>query len=438
MSGAPVGLALAPDRVVARTCLRTARGAPASWEVWSRDFDAGLEWEELRAALAEMRTALGSGRPLHLSLLPPLAQSRILEFPRLTSAELRAVLGRSVDRYFPGITEPQTTGAVALRRGGKGPFPVLATTASAHTVEALLGAAENAGWVVATITAAAVSWPAGAVRVWPELRKGDAGLIVIEDSVVHVHALTNGMVTKLRRVRLDVWDSTMISSTGPVAVVGATEEVSMLRAELCASGIAVLAPPEWSVTPAILAALGAPHGSALEVLPPRVYDARLSAARRLTRRLVGVAAALVFLAGAMHLWGLHREITAVEAERESIRADVQVAIEERELLDGLQARLAALSDLEGSSPRWSTVITELAVRLPRDAHIRSLRAVGDSLVLEGDATRSVGVFEALQQAPAFRSVRASAPIQQVRREGEDGASVERFTLGARISRGGVP
>ncbi len=433
-----MGLALAPDRVVAAMCFRTARGAPPRWEVWSRDFDAGLEGEELQAALAEMRTALGSGRPLHLSLLPPLAQSRILEFPRLTSAELRAVLGRSVDRYFPSITEPQTTGAVALRHGGKGPFPVLATTASAHTVEALLGAAENAGWVVATITAASVSWPAGAVRVWPELRKGDAGLIVIESSVVHVHALTKGRVTQLRRVRLDGWDSTMISSTDPVAVVGGAEEASMLHAELRASGIAVLAPPEWSVTPAILGALGAPHGSALEVLPPRVYEARLSAARRLTRRLVGVAAALVLFAAALHLWGLHREIAAVEAERESIRAEVQVAIEERELLDGLQARLAALGDLEGSSPRWSTVIAELAVRLPRDAHIRSLRAVGDSLVLEGDATRSVGVFEALQQTPAFRSVRASAPIQQVRREGEGGAPVERFTLGARISRGGVP
>ena len=92
MRSPTIGLALSADRIVTTAWSRSL----APWIA-----GAG-EWEDLRAALAELRDSLKLRAPgAAIALLPPLVHSRLLEFPRLAPEEYTRVLTRDAARYFP-------------------------------------------------------------------------------------------------------------------------------------------------------------------------------------------------------------------------------------------------------------------------------------------------------------------------------------------------
>jgi hypothetical protein len=140
---------------------------------------------------------------------------------------------------------------------------------------------------------------------------------------------------------------------------------------------------------------------------------------------------MLLLSAGLELWGVKRELAAVEEERRAIRGVVAEAIELRQTVEGIQDRLDGLAVAEATSSRWSGVIADVADHLPADAHLISLRGAADTLVLEGVATRAAGAFEGLRGAPGVTGVRAEAPIRQESQDG--GATVERFSLGARLA-----
>jgi Tfp pilus assembly protein PilN len=78
---------------------------------------------------------------------------------------------------------------------------------------------------------------------------------------------------------------------------------------------------------------------------------------------------------------------------------------------------------------WARVLATLGVTLPLDAHVTALRAMGDTIELEGAARDAGGVFTALEQA-RFTELSATAPLRRERTA--DGVTVERFTFRARV------
>ena len=140
---------------------------------------------------------------------------------------------------------------------------------------------------------------------------------------------------------------------------------------------------------------------------------------------------MLLLSATTELWGAHRELAALQAERRGLAPLVAQAMDLRQTVDGVHERLRALAAAEAGASRWTAVIASVAEHLPSDAHLLSLRGDGDSLVLEGIASRAAGAFESLRAAPGVLGVRAEAPIRQ---EAQDSAApVERFTLGARLA-----
>jgi Tfp pilus assembly protein PilN len=166
----------------------------------------------------------------------------------------------------------------------------------------------------------------------------------------------------------------------------------------------------------------------------RSAGARVGDAARARRRAISfaaVAAGLLLAAAGFEFWGVQRELTAVRARREVIHPAVQEAMAAREALTAVTDRLATLDSADRSAPRWSSIIATLSDELPTDAYLSAFRATGDTIRLEGSASRATGVFEALQRAPWMRSVRAEAPIRQ--EADADGVTAERFILAAQIA-----
>jgi Tfp pilus assembly protein PilN len=161
-----------------------------------------------------------------------------------------------------------------------------------------------------------------------------------------------------------------------------------------------------------------------------MYAESRAASQRLARRLGLVATALLIVASAIVLWGVKRELRATVAERAAIRSEVSGALGTRADISALDSRSATIAMLRTTTPRWSAVLSSIAQALPGDAHLTSVQARGDTVVLEGSASRAAGVFEALQQDPDITAVHSNAPVRQ---QLQEGTPVERFTVAARLA-----
>lgn len=423
-----LGIALGDDHLHA-----TVLGRGGSWSRALAPRDA--EWAALREALAEIPEALGAeiGR-VDFALLPPLARVRWVELPPLRAEELHPVLVRDVRRYFPGVHEPQV---VAAGRAGKD-TPVLAAIVPASLLQTLERAAAEGGWTVGTVVPAYGAWTAAASALWPELRRGRGALVVAGEERTEVLQIERGALSFVRRLPMSEAHAAELvgaleGDDARVAVIGPRSAPAPLVDLLAAHGITPLQPArdEHPVdSPGALAAAFAADGSG----PGFVSEAARQGVRRRTRRAVGalatLAVALILTAAFLELWGARRELDAVLARREAIRAGVGQVAAVREIMDGLEGRASVLAELEATSPRWSGVVARVGGALPKDAHLSTLRARGDTLALEGVARRAGGVFDGVRRIPGVAEVRADAPIRREMREGRFAG--ERFVLSARI------
>jgi hypothetical protein len=133
----------------------------------------------------------------------------------------------------------------------------------------------------------------------------------------------------------------------------------------------------------------------------------------------------------VHLWGTINEVRRVEQERAELRESVMPAVEARDSLDRMTERLANLDALGRESSRWTFSLVELAVLLPPETYLISLRAAGDTAVVEAAGGRAGDALAALSNAPSLRDVRLEGPIQRDLEEGS--TSRERFTLSALLA-----
>lgn len=378
-----VGLALGAGRAAARLV--------GTNELWSVDLADELllrgdasELTEALAALAASLAETGSGkrpgaRRLHVALLSPLADLKVVELPRLSSDETRGVLASSPQRYFASARNGDVVGARRPgggRRGAARTTPVLAATAPAAVVAAVHEAAAASGWEVDRVVPAGAAWAVDAADGW-----------IAADLPGRVEAVrvARSQPIELRRFPAGTRPDDVATAVGGRA---------------------------RSLDPWLAAASGAARVVEPELVPGNVRDRRTRSERKRTAWIAGAAAALVIAAGAAHLWGLHHELALLRRAREAIRPRVEQVLAERETLTAAESRASAFHLAGVAAPEWSRVVADLSRALPHDAHLTALVAVRDSMTLDVVAASAAGAFEAVRAVPGVRTVRALAPVRR--------------------------
>lgn len=146
---------------------------------------------------------------------------------------------------------------------------------------------------------------------------------------------------------------------------------------------------------------------------------------------MGAGAAVLLLASAgAHLWGLNRELAAIQERRGEIRGEVGPLLLARDSLNALETRTRTLKELEESTPLWTRSLVELTALLPPDTYLTAFYASGDTVELEAAGTRAGEAIQGLRASGLFEDLRLQGIVE---RELDDGETVEaRFTLRGRI------
>jgi hypothetical protein len=344
---------------------------------------------------------------------------------------VEAVLGRDASRYFLTASHAQVVSAERVDRTA-----VIAATVPAEAVEQLHSEARRIGWRVGTVVPAHEAWVASSRRHMGP--KASWCLLALCGGTLELLIVRKAKLTMTRRFRADTAGASAarvaeaVSGIGPLVVIGGATQQGELLSELVSRGTEVLpvSGPITGDSPEELAAQFAGASTFLELVPASARTVTARRVQRLARAMFAAAAAFGLAAAGLEWWGTARELDRVIAVRAQHRHQVAQVLTVRAGLDGWEARLRLVRGAEIGGVRWPALLAELADRLPADAHITSMRATSDSILLEGEAGQATASFEALKAAPGIRGVRALAPI---RRETPDsGPSRDQFVLGAAL------
>lgn len=404
MGARAIGLAIAGDRVVARSLggsdsLSWRRELPAIGD----SADSIAAWRDaLRDALRSLRTAASGAPALRIALLPPLAEVRIEELPTIGGDRLRAAVARDASKYFAVGAEPQVVQVQPAVERVQSAFGAhLVCAASERVVSNVLRAAAESGWTVESLSAAQLAW-AEAASSGASANGTRRKALVSTDDRIDLFELAGPRIVQLRRLR--------VGSSG-----SAIDGVRSL-----ATG------PEDA---AALAARYAPANDSDSLWPDAVRAERERAQWRAATRLGILAVILLAIAAVVEWMGAGAALRKIAADRAAVAPRVAAALAARDSIQSLDTRRAALERFGSGAPHWSSTLVELSRALPKDASLISFRANGDSVFFVGDAEHAATVFSALGASKAFRGVRADAPIQQ---QMDNGVVIaERFTIAAK-------
>ncbi|HEY4217922.1 MAG TPA: PilN domain-containing protein [Gemmatimonadaceae bacterium] len=435
------GIALSPTEL----CAADVRLRGSAERVWRAPLDPpsldGGAWPSLASAFAELARALDTTQGIAaVALLQPLIEVRRLDLPPLRDGELTRVLTRNAQRYFVNARGPQLVGASRVVSRSKAETqPIVAAAASARLVAVIRAAAEQSGWTIDTMQPAEGAWAAAASSLWPAFAKQSAWMVVANDDRTELLQIDAGRLVGVRRFRGSAADAAIIVDTvgarARLGVVGSATQRRELLASFGASGLApATAVGEWANAndrPDVLAA----HFAGSDAGPVLRADEAIAQDRVRTTRLAwtmtAAAAALIVVAAGLELWGVHRQLRIVQAERTALRPQIASTLVGRTTVEATYRNLITLGEIERSSPRWSAVIAALSDAVPDEAHLTAIRAREDSLIVDGLAEHAARVFDALNQTSLLTDVKAPAPV---RRELQpDGKALDHFTISARVT-----
>ena len=398
---------------------------------------------ELKGTLEKALGASTDGAAVSVALLPPLADARLVSFPPMRKAEVKAVLSRDVARYFLGANRPRVVGVLLPRGNGKGPggdtgpsVSVLAAAASLSLLESVRAALDSVGWRGVSFSSSHGAW----IQSAKSAKGSPTSIVAIVSETAHVIRLSGKDVVAVRQV--PARDLEAISQAagqgggqggGEALVLASPQEYEGLRYALAGEGLKALQDPEgW---PGAKEATAARAGSSLlELVPPTLAGERAERGRRTVTGLVAGAAVLVLASLGAQLWGARRELDAVLQQREAIRAEVAPLLEARDSLNNLQATVRSLEDLSRSSPVWTRSLVELSALLPQDTYLTGLFASGDTVEIEAAGAEAGEAIQILREAGLFQEVRLQGLVERELENGE--TVVERFRLWARLPEAG--
>jgi hypothetical protein len=230
----------------------------------------------------------------------------------------------------------------------------------------------------------------------------------------------------------------IFDTVGPAARVGIVG-VSANRRDLAAalSGHGVSIAPlsgEWATvaeSPELLAANFAGREKGPVLRGEEAVALERTRAQRAAWLVVAAALVVLALSAGVELWGVHRQLAMVRAERARIRPQVASTMAGRTTVDAASRNLAMLNAVDRTAPHWSSIITTLSQAITEDAYLTAIRARNDSLVVDGLAEHASRVFDALQRSNVVVDVKSAAPVR--RELQEDGTALDHFTISARVA-----
>ncbi|WP_420128642.1 PilN domain-containing protein [Longimicrobium sp.] len=442
---ARLALAVAPDHL---TVVRLARGVagvrPVEVLQCALAPPGTSSWPALEDALRELADVLGvSGGSVDAALLRRLGHGKVIALPPVRRAELSALVRRNAHRHFAVRDEPLVADAARLPGSRTGALvPTLAGCAPAALVEAVTAACRAAGFRIGRIVPGGVALAEGARALAPAARRGRVAVIGCAPDAVDLVQVEDGIprlfqpLASATRVgdALRALEADGAALTG-IAVCGSGPQADGVR-------MALLEDPEFGtrllragaverVPAEAVAALGAARAGARApvLLPDAVRAQRAKAARRRTAVLSAAAGVMLLLSAWLHLQGIQRESEAVAARRREIAPRVASALQARNNVESVRARLVSIAALEGGAQGWTREIAALARALPDSAHLRTLAADSDGVRLAGVARSASAVVPALEASPAFARVSLAAPVRW-----EQGDAGERFDVAALLQR----
>ncbi len=241
----------------------------------------------------------------------------------------------------------------------------------------------------------------------------------------------------VRRFRAGAADAPVIAdtigTTARAAIAGSSSVRKELAAALGLHGITVASPGNDSAGVADQPDALAARFAESEIGPVLRSDDAVVGDRDRTRRaawlVAAVAAAMLVGAAGVQYWGVHRRLRMVEAERARLRSALASTLVGRTTVDAVYAELGQLSQIERSSPQWSTVIAALTQAVPEEAHLTAIRTRDDSLVVDGLADHAARVFDALSKTRGLTEVKSASAVH--RELQDNGSAKEHFTIAAR-------
>jgi len=402
--------------------------------------------QELAGAFGELRQALerGRGRPTHgarayVTLMPPLADARVLSFPPMRADEVQSVVRRDVARYFLGAERSQVVGIRMPRRGRGGraenrvpSTPVLAAAAPLSLLEDLKNALHDVGWRGVSFSPAHSAWMAVASSMQGEAVKG---LVAVEGSTAHVMRLDGPNPTVVRKIPSS--DGSAIAQAlrggpGRVLVLTNSQGFGDLQGSLANEGLIAVRDRGGLPTPGESAASRA-DAAELQLVSPTMAGQQRARARRHTGSLLATAAVLVVASFGVRFLGARRELNAVQDQRAGIRAEVAPLLAARDSLEHLAVEAESMEEISRRAPLWTRALVELTALLPRDAYLTGFYASGDTVEIEGAGARAGSAIQALREAGVFEEVRLEGVVERELEDGE--TAVERFRLWARVPPG---
>ena len=370
--------------------------------------------DAVHAAISELRQTVGPRRRVSVTvaILPPLARVRRIELPRMSEGDRQLAVTTNAQRYFIGLEDPLVCGATAVRTRSRGRKPsLLAFAASSMLVENVKAGIESAGWKLNRIVPAQAAWASWATHRSTHRRLGQTSVGVRLPTELNFLELEAGRLSRVRRLRAAA-DFARVTPLPPVQLIGA------VGAEESA---------------AVVAAEAARIVKGYELVPESLRRARSVKERQLAALLMAFACMAILAAAVGFRWQLERRLSAIEARRSAMQSRVSEAVASRESMQRVVDQVAAIRELERSAPRWSAVLSRIALALPEDAELSSVRADADSMIVEGQSPDVSRVLSALRKTPGVRTARAAAPI--VRESAGDKISLEEWRLALRVDHG---
>jgi hypothetical protein len=381
----------------------------------------------------------------------PLAASRTLSFPRMRRAELESVLSRDWTRYVIGLRPDAHVAAARAGRSGQW----RAAFAPVETLEALEAGARDLGWAVRDVRTSDDALAAAAQHVQPSIARMEAAVVVLcsTSSATDVAGLHRGIPRSGRQLVAgttaevmafirqsaapDTGDDATVPQTATVVVLGDLERGETLAKELGRAGLRAqyirLASFAKEQPAALLAAASLLAPAALPLIAPSEQASRLRRARVATWWLAAAAVLLVAAGFAIENQRLVSDLAAVSRQRATIASQVGNAVASRAQLESSAEAAATLAEHEAQASHASVAIAAITLTLPKSASLSMLQVARDSLMIEGESSRSADVYNALRAAPTLEAVRLAGPLRQERQA--DDSPVEHFAFVAKLRRG---
>lgn len=444
-----IGIAVSRGRLVAVTARRTLRGLrPAA--VHACDLEAGPDsagdggaerkrrsepaepFPGLSAALAQLASRLEEGARLEVALLPPLARTKVIPLPPARRPDLRRLLARDASRHFLAASREQVVvdaappgrGSPRGRDGRSATVP--AAVAETRAVEAILAAARSAGFDVGEVAPAETAALAGARTLHPELTRGRVRLTLRDPAWPVDLVCRDGSLLAVEP------RETRLAPGGPAGGEGPGGPGGDGERRVDPADVPSLADLE----PAALAAFGAlvRARGGLSLLPDGERRARRRAGRSVALRLASAAALLLVAAAGLELWGVRREVAAVQSRRDALAPQVEEAMAERDAARELSSILEAVRTATSDRPDRTGTVAALARALPRSAYLRSLELGRAGGRLTGTARSASALVPALENAGGIHDVALTSTRRAA--TGSDGQAFE-ITFHTGSDRAGV-